>query len=49
LRGYVRRRNEVASGDRDTAGMKTAGEPASAAAEALHAGAIAHHLQAAFA
>jgi hypothetical protein len=47
LRGYVRRRNEVASGDRDTSGTKTADEPVSAAAEALHAGAIAHHFQAA--
>ena len=47
LRGYVRRRNEVASGDRDTSGMKTADEPVPAAPEALHAGAIPHQLQAA--
>ena len=38
---------EVASGDRDTSGMKTADEPVAAEAEGLHAGAMAHHLQAA--
>jgi hypothetical protein len=49
LRGYVQRRSEMASGDRDTSGYKAPGLPVRGADEALHAEAIAHHLQAAFA
>lgn len=49
LRGYVQRRNEMASGARDTSGNRAPGGYAPGADEALHAGAAAHHLQAAFA
>jgi hypothetical protein len=49
LRGYVQRRNEMASGDRDTSGGKVPGEPPPAVGEALHATAVARHFQAAFA
>jgi hypothetical protein len=47
LRGYVQRRNEMASGDRDTSGDRAPGEPVPDADEALHAAAPAHHFQAA--
>ena len=47
LRGYIQRRNEMASGDRDTSGDKAPGEPVPATDEALHAGAIPRQFQAA--
>ena len=47
LRGYVQRRNEMASGDRDTSGDRAPGEPVPDADEALPAAAIARHFQAA--
>ena len=48
LRGYIRRRNEMASGDRDTSGGKTPLIPVPAG-EARRAGDIAHHFHAALA
>jgi hypothetical protein len=47
LRGFVQRRNEMASGDRDTSGNKAPGETVLPAGEALRAGTLARHLQAA--